>query len=187
MNQEPENRPYRVIAYVRKSSEDTLSGKVNKQQNSFAYQEEIVKNIVKREGLILLREPFQDDHTGYKANSREGFDKLLTYIQENKGKVDGIVCTEINRLARNFGDGGQILWFLQAGLITRIFTYDKMFTDSSSDQLMVAINFALAKHSSDETRFRAQAAADSKILTQKQPPKAPVIGYLTEGRVGIKK
>lgn len=187
MQQKPEIRQYRVIAYIRKSSEDAKRGKANRQLNSFNYQKETIRKIIDRENLILLRQPFQDDNTGYKAYIREGFEKLIEYIQENKDKVDGIVCTEINRLARNFGDGGQILWFLQAGLITRIFSHDKTFTDSSSDQLMVAINFALAKHSSDETSFRAQAAAESKIKTQKQPPKRPILGYLTEGKVGQKR
>jgi DNA invertase Pin-like site-specific DNA recombinase len=170
MQQKPEIRQYRVIAYIRKSSEDAKRGKANRQLNSFNYQKETIRKIIDRENLILLRQPFQDDNTGYKAYIREGFEKLIEYIQENKDKVDGIVCTEINRLARNFGDGGQILWFLQAGLITRIFSHDKTFTDSSSDQLMVAINFALAKHSSDETRFRAQAAAESMDSRPKGSP-----------------
>lgn len=183
-----ESKQYRVVVYMRKSSEDNKRGKAYRQLNSLKYQKRIIDEIVKRERLILLRtEPFQDDHTGYKAYARDGFKALLDYIRNNKGKVDGIVCTEISRLARNFGDGGQILWFLQDGLITRIFTHDKIFTDSSSDQLMVAINFALAKHSSDETSFRAQAAAEAKIETQKQPPKKPILGYLSEGRVGQKK
>jgi len=80
-------------------------------------------------------------------------------------------------LARNFGDGGQILWYLQDDVISKIFTHDKAFTDSHSDQLMVAIEFALAKHSSDATSARSKEAAKSKILTEKQPPKNPILGY----------
>jgi site-specific DNA recombinase len=187
MEQKHENRQLRVVAYIRKSSEDAKGGEANRQLNSFNYQRKTIQRIIDRENLILLKEPYQDDHTGYKAYVRENFEKMIEYIQENRGKVDGIVCTEINRLARNFGDGGQILWFLQDGLITRIFTYDKIFTDTSADQLMVAINFALAKHSSDETSFRSIAAAESKIQTQKQPSKKAIYGYVTEGKVGLKK
>jgi len=168
-----ENKQYRVVVYLRKSSEDTRSGKANRQLNSLKYQDKITKDIVQRENLKLVREPFQDDYTGYKAYVRDGFKEMLEYLVENREKVDGVVCTEISRLARNFGDGGQVLWFLQDDIISRIYTHDKIFTDSYTDQLMVAIEFALAKHSSDETSFRARAAAESKIETQKQPPKKP--------------
>lgn len=49
---------------------------------------------------------------------------------------------------------------------------------------MVAIEFALAKHSSDATSLRSKEAAKSKILTEKQPPKKPILGYKGAGKKG---
>ncbi|HUS60282.1 MAG TPA: recombinase family protein [Nevskiaceae bacterium] len=184
MDNQEENRPYRVIAYLRKSSEDTKEGKANRQLNSLSYQRRAIDRIIKREGLKLLKEPFQDDHTGYKAYVRDGFNEMIDYLEANKDKVDGIVCFEISRLARNFGDGGLILWYLQDDVFTRIFTHDKTFTDSKTDQLMVAIEFALAKHSSDATSLRSKMAAKDKILTEKQPSKKPILGYKGAGKKG---
>lgn len=133
MENQEENKPHQVVAYLRKSSEDTKEGRANRQLNSLSYQKRAINKIIEKEGLRLLREPFQDDHTGYKAYVRDGFNEMIDYIEANKDKIDGIVCFEISRLARNFGDGGQILWYLQDDVISRIYTHDKTFTDSQTN------------------------------------------------------
>lgn len=180
----------RVVAYIRKSSEDNLKGKANKQQNSLEYQREFIKTAISRYGLKLMRPVFEDDKTGYEAFVRDGvngFNEMLEYLKDHKDKVDGIVCTEISRLARNFADGGMILWYLQNGTIKCIYTPTKVFTNSSSDQLMVAIEFAMSKKSSDEGSYRTKAGMRSKSITMKHPARGAILGYITEGPVGRKK
>lgn len=98
---QPEPKYDRVIAYIRKSSEDSKNGKPVKQINSLPGQRNFLKEALDRYELKLLRKPFADSKSGYKAFEREGFDEMLDYLRDNKGKVDGIVCTEISRLARN--------------------------------------------------------------------------------------
>jgi DNA invertase Pin-like site-specific DNA recombinase len=177
----------RVVAYIRKSSEDGEDGKANKQLNSLSYQREFVIEATKRYDLELVHKAFEDDKTGYEAFVRDGFNQMMEYLKENQGKVDGIVCTEISRLARNFADGGMILWYLQSGVIKRIYTPSKVFTNSSSDKLMVAIEFAMSKKSSDETGYRTKQGMKTKSLTMKHPPRPAILGYKTEGQVGRKK
>ena len=184
-NDEPEYK--RVIAYVRKSSEDNEKGGASKQLNSIEYQRQFVFEAQQKYGLTLVTKPFEDDKTGYEAYVREGFEKMLSYLENHKNDVDGIVCTEISRLARNFGDGGKILWFLQNGTIKRIYTPSKVFTNSSSDQLMVAIEFAMSKKSSDEGSYRTKEGMKSKAHILKHPARPAVLGYITEGPVGRKK
>lgn len=188
--QEEENQKYnRVIAYIRKSSEDNELGEANKQLNSIEYQREFVKKAILQYNLSLIKPPFEDDKTGYQAfvrNGENGFKAMLDYLEEHPGEVDGIICTEISRLARNFGDGGMILWYLQNGTIKRIYTPTKVFTNSSSDQLMVAIEFAMSKKSSDDTGYRTRAAMKSKSLTMKHPARPAILGYITQGPVGRK-
>lgn len=177
----------RVVAYIRKSSEDNKEGRAHKQLNSLKYQKTFVDKAIKDYNLKLVHPPFIDDKTGYEAYVRDGFEEMLTYLQDNKNKVDGIVCTEINRLARNFGDGGRVLWYMQDGIIKRIYTHSKMFEDSSSDQLMVAIEFAMSKKSSDETGMRTKLAMRSKVKTMRHPSRPAILGYRTVGKPGVKK
>ncbi len=181
-----EEKLSRVVAYVRKSSEDNEDGKANKQLNSLKYQREFINEAIAKWDLKLLHSPFEDDKTGYEAYVRDGFNKMMEYLREHKGEVDGIVCTEISRLARNFADGGLVLWYLQSGVIKRIYTPTKTFTNSSSDQLMVAIEFAMSKKSSDETGYRTKQGMRTKALTMKHPPRPAIPGYLAEGPVGRK-
>lgn len=188
MTDESPNQINRVIAYIRKSAEDNKEGDAHKQLNSLEYQREFAREAIGKYGLKYVREkPFEDDKTGYIAFVREGFNEMVQYLQENKEQIDGIVCTEISRLARNFADGGLILWLMQSGVIKRIYTPTKVFTNSSADQMMVAIEFAMSKKSSDDTGYRSKAGARTKALTLKHPSQPAVLGYKTEGRPGAKK
>ena len=177
----------RVVAYIRKSSEDNSQGEAHKQLNSIEYQKQFIKEAVVKYDLKPVLKVFEDDKTGYEAYVREGFEAMLDFLEENKGKIDGIICTEISRLARNFGDGGKILWYLQSGLIKRIYTPSKVFTNSSADQLMVAIEFAMSKKSSDDTGYRTKEGMRSKAKLMRHPSRPAILGYKTEGQVGQKK
>lgn len=179
-----------VVAYIRKSSEDNEKGEVHKQLNSLEYQREFVKEAVEKYKLKLLRQPFEDDKTGYEAFIRDGengFNQMLEFIKNKKNGVEGIICTEISRLARNFADGGMVLWYLQNENIKYIYTPTKVFTNSSSDQLMVAIEFAMSKKSSDEGSYRTKQGMKSKALTMKHPARPAILGYKTEGPEGAKR
>ncbi len=177
----------RVVAYIRKSSEDNEKGEANKQQNSIEYQRRFVKDAVEKHALTLVHAPFEDSKSAYEAFARPDFDSMLDYLKEHKNEVDGIACTEVSRLARNFADGGMILWYMQCGIIKRIYTITKVFTNSSTDQMMVAIEFAMSKKSSDDTGMRTMEGMLSKALTLKHPPRPAILGYKGEGPVGARK
>ena len=180
-----DTKKIKVLAYLRKSTEDNKEGEARRQKNSIEYQREVVKEIAERNNLEIVRY-FEDSKTGYKAFQREGFDKMLEFFREQKheGVVKGIVCSEHNRLARNFGDGGLLLWYLQDGLINTIYTHDKIFTNSASDQMMLAINFAMSKHSSDETSWRTKRTWSHRAHTEGQPPNQHLAGYKYTGEKG---
>ncbi len=177
----------RVVAYIRKSSEDNLKGEASKQLNSLEYQRNFVKEAVLKYNLKPVIKVFEDDKSGYEAFIRDGFDDMLSYLKAHKDEIDGIVCTEISRLARNFADGGMLLWYMQSGIVKRIYTPSKIFTNSSSDQMMVAIELAMSKKSSDDTGYRTKEGMKSKSLTLKHPAKPAILGYRTEGPEGKKR
>lgn len=112
---------------------------------------------------------------------------MVDYLRDHKDEVDGIVCTEVSRLARNFADGGYLLWLMQCGIIKRIYTLTKVFTNSSTDQMMVAIEFAMSKKSSDDTGMRTMEGMLSKALRFKHPPRPAILGYRGEGPIGERK
>lgn len=186
MNDQSQEAFSRVIAYIRKSSEDNIKGEASKQLNSLEYQRQFVSEAQRRYKLTLVHPPFEDDKTGYEAFARDGFQEMLDYLQDHKNEVDGIICTEISRLARNFGDGGMVLWYMQSNIIKRIYTPTKIFTNSSSDQLMVAIEFAMSKKSSDDTGYRTREGMRTKVQKMKHPSRPAILGYKTVGPVGAK-
>lgn len=187
MTEEKQEAPKQVVAYIRKSSEDNKDGEAHKQLNSIEYQRTYVQEALKKYNLELAHSPFEDDKSGYEAFIRDGFNSMLTFLKEKKGFIDGIVCTETSRLARNFADGGMVLWYMQDGIINNIYTPSKIFTNSSSDQLMVAIEFAMSKKSSDDTGARTKLGMRSKAKNMRHPARRAILGYITDGPVGAKK
>jgi DNA invertase Pin-like site-specific DNA recombinase len=176
----------KVFAYLRKSSKQEKEGTPEKQPNSLNYQRRVIKEIEARNNLKIVR-TFEDKETGYKAYVRDDFNAMCELLDEqgSGGEIKGIVCSEHNRLARNFGDGGRILWYLQNGEIEAVYTHDKIFSNTSSDQMMLAINFAMAKNSSDETSYRMRQTWRSKAIAG-MPPNQRRIGYKYVGTKGSK-
>ena len=176
----------KVFAYLRKSTKQEREGTPEKQPNSLNYQRRVVKEIAERNNLKIVNQ-FEDKESGYKAYVRKDFNRMCELLDEqsSEGEIKGIVCSEHNRLARNFGDGGRILWYLQNGEIEAVYTHDKIFSNSSSDQMMLAINFAMAKNSSDETSYRMKQTWKSKAIAG-MPPNQRIVGYKYVGNKGQK-
>ena len=180
----PEGTKEKVYAYLRKSTEDRKDGKSTKQVNSFAYQRKEVDRLAAKHNLEIV-DYYQDDKTGMTAYVRENFNKMLHDI-EDKREVTGIVTSEISRLGRNFGDGGQILWLMQSGSIQSIYTNDKYYSNMPTDQLMMAVIFAIAKYESDENSYRSKQATRAKVMTESIPSYAAPWGYKNTGMKGKK-
>ncbi|MFA7627997.1 MAG: recombinase family protein [Candidatus Dojkabacteria bacterium] len=176
----------KVYAYLRKSTEENKEGESRRQQNSLEYQKRSVEETARKNNLEIVR-TFKDSKTGYKAFVRDGFNKMMDQIDQDglEGEVKGIVCSEHSRLARNFADGGLLLWYLQCGLITEIYTHDKKYTKTPDDQMILAISFAMDKYASDVIGFRMGKAWDIKV-SEGQPPNQHRRGYNYVGDEGKK-
>ena len=61
-----------------------------------------------------------------KSAGRPLFNEMIKMIQA--GKADGIVCWKLDRLARNFIDGGLVIDMLQHGIIQEIQTSEGCFS-----------------------------------------------------------
>lgn len=68
---------------------------------------------------------FQEAKSAKKENKRPEFLKMMDLIEN--GKVDGIICWKLDRLARNMTEGGMLIDKLSSGKIKAIITHDKVF------------------------------------------------------------
>lgn len=181
----PIGQKEKVYAYLRKSSEDNKDGTKGNQPNSLEYQATEIARIAGKYNLEVV-EYFQEDMSGMVAYIRPEFNKLLEKVENNR-EVTGIVVTEISRLGRNFGDGGRVLWLLQSGELQNIYTNDKQYSNSPSDQLMMALIFAIAKYESDENSYRSQQGTENKVRNHKMPAYRAPWGYKDVGKKGQKR
>ncbi len=87
------------VIYCRKSSEDK-----NKQILSLQDQLTICKRIIQDRGIKLIAPPFIEAKTGWKADVRVEFFKMIELVK--KGKVDTIVTSNMDRIGRNGEENG---------------------------------------------------------------------------------
>src|SRR5579862_4976398 len=76
-----------------------------------------------------------------KEPGREIFNDMLRRIE--KGEANAILTWKLDRLARNFEDGGRIIGLLQRGVIQEIRTFDRSYLPSDN-VLMIAVEFGMA-------------------------------------------
>ena len=106
----------RCIAYLRKSTED-------KKGLSIPAQRSVALELAEKHKLELVKIYWEERsalHTG-----RPEFTKLMDDLRS--GKAEYVLCWQLNRLARNMDDGGEIIHSLQNKVIKGIITANKTF------------------------------------------------------------
>ncbi|MFA5779324.1 MAG: recombinase family protein [Elusimicrobiota bacterium] len=124
----------KYFLYARKSSEAD-----DKQVASIPSQIDELKKIAQRDGLNVI--DILTEEQSAKASGRPIFNKMIARIKKQEAK--GILCWKLDRLARNFIDGGQIIDMLQHGLIEHIQTFERSYYPSDN-VLMMAVEFGMA-------------------------------------------
>ena len=66
-----DTKKIKVLAYLRKSTEDNKEGEARRQKNSIEYQREVVKEIAERNNLEIVRY-FEDSKLGIKLFKEKG-------------------------------------------------------------------------------------------------------------------
>src|SRR3989344_667850 len=105
----------KYIIYCRKSTETE-----DRQVLSLESQENELRRLADANNLnvaAVLKESMSA-----KSEGRPVFNKMLKLFAS--GKADGILCWKLDRLARNFIDGGKIIDHLQRSVIQEIRTYE---------------------------------------------------------------
>ena len=98
----------KYIIYCRKSSDSE-----DRQVLSLDSQERELLSIVSKHGLTIVK-TFKESMSA-KSAGRPIFNKMMDMI--TSGTADAILCWKLDRLARNFIDGGLIMDSLQRSII----------------------------------------------------------------------
>jgi site-specific DNA recombinase len=126
--------PLKHFVYGRKSTEDE-----DRQILSIDAQFSELRTIAVQEGRVVAATLTESKSA--KEPGREVFNDMLRRIE--KGEADAILTWKLDRLARNFEDGGRIIGLLQRGVIKEIRTFERSYLPSDN-VLMIAVEFGMA-------------------------------------------
>jgi len=158
----------KYVIYARKSTEDE-----DKQVLSIEAQLAELKEFAAKEKLEIVAS-FQEAKTA-KEPGRSVFGEMVSFLE--KGKAQGIVSWNPDRLARNSVDGGKIIHLVDKGIIQSLKFPTHWFEPTPQGLFMLSIAFGQSKYYVDNLRENVKRGLRQKIRNGVWPGKAPV-GYL---------
>ena len=158
----------RYIVYTRKSTEDD-----DRQVLSIEAQLFELKEFAAKEKLEIVAS-FEEAKTA-KEPGRIKFAEMLSLIE--KGKAEGILSWNPDRLARNSVDGGRIIHMIDRGLIKSLKFPTFWFEPTPQGLFMLSIAFGQSKYYVDNLRENTKRGLRQKIRNGVWPGWAP-LGYL---------
>ena len=162
----------KYILYARKSTEDE-----DRQILSIEAQVFELKEFAAKEKLEIVAS-FQEAKTA-KEPGRIKFAEMLSLIE--KGKADGILSWNPDRLARNSVDGGRIIHMIDRGLIKALKFPTFWFEPTPQGLFMLQIAFGQSKYYVDALRENVTRGMRQKVRNGVWPSKAP-LGYINNAK-----
>jgi len=159
----------KYIIYCRKSTDSE-----DRQVMSLESQENEMLQIAKKNNLEILE--ILHESKSAKSLGRPVFAKMMDTIQ--KGKAQGIICWKLDRLARNFVDGGLIIDCLQKSIIKEIRTYESVHYPNET-VFLLAMQFGMANQYSRDLSTNVKRGLRTKLENGGWPNKPP-LGYLND-------
>lgn len=164
-----ESQELKFFLYARRSK-----AKSDKEERVASIEDQIseMKEIAERDNLNVVK-VFTETKSAKKPNVRPEFQEMMRQILS--GKANCILCWQLNRLARNFVEGGQIIELLQKGIIRKIVTHESVHLPTDN-VLMMAVSFGMANQYSIELASNVKRGLNSKVDKGQRPSLAP-LGY----------
>ena len=146
----------------------------DRQVLSLDSQEHELITIAEKNALKIVK-TFKESRTA-KDSGRPLFNEMVAMLQS--GKADAIICWKLDRLARNFLDGGLIMDMLQKNIIKEIRTYEATHLPNESAFIM-AMQFGMANQFSRDLSVNVKRGNRAK-LEKGGWPNHPPFGYLND-------
>lgn len=157
--------------YARKSTEAE-----DRQVLSIPAQIDELQDLATNKQVHVL-DPARTEAMSAKAPGRPIFGQLMQDIQD--GKVQGVICWKLDRLARNPVDGGALIWALDQGKLKEIITPSRSFTNNGDDKFWMQLEFGMAKKYVDDLSVSVKRGIKKKLESGGLSGRAP-IGYLND-------
>jgi site-specific DNA recombinase len=158
----------KYFIYIRKSTEEEDRQLLSLEAQTYELQE-----YAKKLNLEIV-DIFSESKSAYKIGRPE-FNKMLSRIEQ--GEANGVLCWQPNRISRNPKDAGNFIYLMSIGKILELRTPYKTFTADSSDQLLLTIEFGMAKKDSDDKSKNVKRGNKAKIRHGHIPGMA-IQGYI---------
>lgn len=159
----------KYVIYCRRSTDTE-----DRQILSLDSQESELRQLAESHGLevsAVMRES-----KSAKVEGRPIFNEVLEVIR--KGKADGIICWKLDRLARNFIDGGRIIDQLQRGKIKEIRTHESIHLPTDNVMLL-AVQLGMANQYIRDLSQNVKRGNRAKLERGDWPAPAPY-GYVND-------
>ena len=157
----------KYFLYARKSTESE-----DRQVLSIDSQIGELKKIASRDGLII-KEILSESRSA-KDLGRPVFNEMIERVA--KGEADGILCWKLDRLARNFIDGGKIIEMLQRGTLQHIRAFERSYYPQDN-VLLMSVEFGMANQFSRDLAVNVSRGLRRKAEMGWYPVQPP-LGYL---------
>ena len=131
----------KYFIYCRKSSDDE-----DRQILSIPAQKRELNEFAEKNNLEIAG-IFSEERSAYKIGRPE-FNKMLGQVE--LGIASGLIVWNVNRIARNSKDGGNVIYAIDEGKIVEIRTPSKVYRNEPDDKFYLQIEFTMAKKSSDD-------------------------------------
>ncbi len=165
----------KYFIYCRRSQD-----REDKQTLSIESQKRDLLQVAKNKGLKIV-EVIEESQSAYKRG-RPKFNAMMERIEN--GEANAVLTWHLTRLARNAADGGLITTLIDEEKIKELRTPEKVYLNNRDDKFMMAIHFAMAKKSSDDTSAFVKNNVKTKLEKGEYPGVAPY-GYLNIDRNGV--
>src|ERR1700694_3309423 len=158
--------------YSRKSSEDD-----DRQALSIVAQLSELNAIAETNQLSIVK-TFTESKSA-REPGREVFNEMLRRIEA--GEANAILTWKLDRLARNFDDGGRLIGMLQRGVIQEIRTFEKTYLPTDN-VLMIAMELGMANQYVRDLSVNIQRGIRERVRRGIFYGRAP-LGYFNEPKL----
>ncbi len=161
----------RYVLYARKSTTDET-----RQVRSIPDQITECLEFARRLRLNVVGKPLQETKSAKKPNLRKVFRQMLDDFK--KGRYDGILAWNPDRLARNMLEGGEIIDMVDQNIIKDLKFVTHHFTKDANGKMLLGMAFVLSKQYSDDLSQKVTRGVRRNFAEGKTP--TPKHGYFRD-------